>query len=85
MCSPQVIERLDIEAAMTALDDETITSDKVKDLFASLGEKAKASSTRVAALPSSQLNCAELEACKQRLKDKLEHLRSTRDKLGASP
>lgn len=79
----QVIERLDIEVAMAALDDETITSDKVKDLFASLGEKAKASSTRVAALPSSQLNCAELEACKRRLKDKLEHLRSTRHVLGA--
>lgn len=79
----QVVERIDIEAAMATLDDDTITSDQVKDLFSSLAEKTKASSARVARLPSSQLSFAELEACKQRLKAKLEHLRSTGDVLGS--
>ncbi|CAM9524126.1 unnamed protein product [Scytosiphon promiscuus] len=78
----QVIERMDIQAAMATLDDDTITSDQVKDLFTGLGEKAKASATRVSALPSSQQNIADLEACKERLQAKLKHLRSTTDVLG---
>lgn len=66
---------------MATLDDDSITSDQVKDMFATLADKTKASSARVVTLPSSQLSFAELEACKQRLKAKLEHLRSTGDVL----
>lgn len=76
-----MIEGLDIEAALAMLDDETITSDQVKDLFESLADKAKASSARVARLPSSQLSSAELESCKRRLQGKLDHLRTTGDVL----
>lgn len=73
-----MIEGTDIEAALATLDDDTLTSDQAKDLFASLADKAKASSARVAKLPSSQLCVAELEFCKQRLQAKLEHLHATR-------
>lgn len=72
----QAIEGLDIEAAMAKLDDDTVTSDIVKELFAALGDKAKVSSTRVAGLPSAQLSLAELEESKEHLQAKLEHLRS---------
>lgn len=72
-----MIEGIDIEAALAALDDEAITSDQIKDLFGRLAEKAKASSARVAELPSSQLSLAELESSKRRLQAKLEHLRTT--------
>lgn len=76
---PQVIEGIDIEAALATLDDETITSDQVKGLFERLAEKAKASSARVARLPSSQLSSAELETSKRHLQAKLEHLHTTGD------
>lgn len=78
-----MVERMDIEAAMATLGNDTITSDQVKELFASLADKTKASSARVARMPSSQRSFAELEACKQRLKAKLEHLSSTGDVLGS--
>lgn len=74
----QVIEGIDIEAALATLDDDTLTSDQAKDLFASLADKAKASSARVAKLPSAQLSFAELERSKQRLGAKLAHLHTTR-------
>lgn len=67
---------LDIEAAMAKLDDNAITSDVVKDMFAGLSEKAKASAARVESLPSALLSVAELERWKERLQAKLEHLRS---------
>lgn len=72
----QAIEGLDIEAAMAKLDDDTVTSDAVKELFAALGDKAKVSSSRVAGLPSAQLSLAELQESKEHLQAKLEHLRS---------
>lgn len=77
----QVIEGIDIEAALATLDDETITSDQAKDLFERLAEKAKASSARVASLPSSQLSLEDLESSKRRLEAKLAHLRTTGDVL----
>eukprot|EP00903_Cladosiphon_okamuranus_P017075 g15734.t1 len=77
----QVIEGIDIDAALATLDDEVITSDQIKDLFGQLAEHAQASSARVAGLPSSQLSLAELESSKRRLQAKLEHLRTTGDKL----
>lgn len=75
--APQVIERLDTESVMAALDGDNITSDTVKDLFAGLSEKAKKSTTRVARLPSGQLSLAELKSLKERLDTKLQHLHST--------
>lgn len=61
---------------MAKLDDATVTSNAVKELFAALGDKAKCSSTRVAGLPSAQFSLAELEESKEHLQAKLEHLRS---------
>lgn len=61
---------------MTKLDDDTATSETIKELFAALGDQAKASSARVSGLPSAQLSLAELEESKRRLQAKLEHLRS---------
>eukprot|EP00752_Nemacystus_decipiens_P001445 g1422.t1 len=77
----QVIEGINIEGALATLDDENVTSDQVKGLFEHLAEKAKASSARVAGLPSSQLSLAELEDSKRRLEAKLAHIRTTGDVL----
>lgn len=78
-----MIEAIDVEAALATLDDETITSDEVRDMFQRLAEKSKASSGRVASLPSSQLSLAELESIKRCLQAKLEHLRITGNVLGS--
>lgn len=75
----QAIEGLNIEAAMKALDDETITSDAIKELFAQLSQTAKASSARVAALPSAHVSMVELQGDKKRLRARLDHVRSAGD------
>lgn len=72
----QTIGDLDIEAALVALDDESMSTDAVKDLFQRFSDQANASATRVASLPAADVSLVELQTSKKRLQARLCHLRA---------